>query len=131
MPYGIDTAIGEQVDFDGYSSAVSIVNMVSPGQVMEGQQDMHVDQSWYGVSNVVSGDAVVMSVSDTSKPVEASYGTVLMWQWCHRTMDKAHFTHAPPSRADYLVRRGRSRGGGLRSSARWSYCPSCARRAPL
>jgi hypothetical protein len=95
---------------------------------MEGQQDMHVDQSCYGVSNVVSGDTVVMSVSDTSKPVEASHGTVLM---CHRTMGKAHFTHAPPSRADYPVRRGRSRGGGLRSSARWSYCPSCALRAPL
>jgi hypothetical protein len=127
MPCGIDIVTGRHVEFDVCSSAVSIITRISPGQVMEGQQDRHGNGLGYGVCNDVLGGAAVMSTPDTSRPVEASYGTVLMWPLYHRTVDKTHYTHAPPSRMDYQVKRGRSTGGGLRSSEMELLSMMCSR----
>jgi hypothetical protein len=71
IPRGIDSATNRPVTFDVCSSAVSIINRVSPGQVMEGQQDRCLDGAASGVCNVVSNGAVVMSASNTNVLVMA------------------------------------------------------------
>jgi hypothetical protein len=63
--------------------------------------------------------------------MEAVYIPVLMWQLYHRTVDKTHYTHAPPSKMDYQVKRGRSKGGSLRSSEMELLSMMCSRSASV
>jgi DNA-directed RNA polymerase beta subunit len=130
MPIGIDIDTGDTVEFDVCSSVVSVVNRVCPGQIMEGQQGRGPG-GFHGVCNVVSNGGTVMSCCEGNKPVEASYGTIVMWQLIHRTVEKTHYTHVPPTQNDLVIRKGRARGGGLRCSEMEILSMMCSKRLSI